>query len=258
MLVEANGIAVNCALKGQGETVVLIHALGLDLGSWWLQSPVLEERFRVLAYDVRGHGASSKPAGPYSIALFAADLFALLGALRIDRCHLVGLSMGGMIAQKFAADHPERVRRLVLSDTSCGYAPEQGQVFEERARTVEASGMESLVQPTLERWFTAEFRAARPDVVERIASTLRANDPVGYAGSCRAIAKLDLAEEVRRITAPTLIVVGDEDVGTPPQMAREIQQRISGSRLEILPNAAHLAPVEQAEAFNSLMLGFLA
>lgn len=254
----ANGIHINYEVSGEGETITFVHALGIDLDSWWQEVEALEGAYRVLRFDVRGHGRSDKPAGPYTIALFADDLYGLLQALGVGRTHLVGLSMGGMIGQAFALAHPEMLHSLVLSDTSSGYTAEEAQVFEQRAALAEREGMEPIVLPTLERWFTAPFRASSPAVVERIARAIRANDPRAYAASCRAVGAMSLTERLSEIRCPTMVVVGEQDLGTTPEMARAIARRIPGARLELIPQAAHLVPVEKAAVFNALLRDFLA
>ncbi len=257
MLVKVGDITTHCRLVGDGETVTFIHALGVDGDSWWQQVEALQEQYRLLAYDVRGHGGSTKPPGPYTIDLFAEDLYRLLVALGVERTHVVGLSMGGMIAQELAIAHPEKLHSLVLCDTSSGYTTAERQVFEQRARVAERQGMEPLVQPTLERWFTASFRSAHPEVVERIARTLRRNDPLAYAAACRAVGNVALTDRLGAIRCPTMVVVGEEDIGTPPAAARTIARAIAGARLELVPQAAHLVPVEKASVFNALLLDFL-
>lgn len=257
MEITVNGLRVSYDLAGEGETVVLIHGLGMDKGVWWQQWDPLTAKYRVLRYDVRGHGASDVPPGPYSLRLFADDLIALCDALGIASAHLVGVSMGGMIAQTAALVAPERVRSLVLCDTSSSYVGEASRVFEERADLVEREGMGPIVLPTLERWLTARYRAAHSDLVDRVAVTLRNTDDNGYVAACRAVGALALGDQISRIDCPTLVIVGAEDKSTPPEMAREIASKIKGARLEIIPEAAHLVPVEAAEQFNALVLSFL-
>lgn len=257
MFVEANGIRCFYELEGDGEeVVVLIHALGTNHRMWDRQVEVLKPRFRVLRYDVRGHGQTDKPPGPYSLELFAQDLAALLDGLGIPAAHLVGLSMGGMIAQTFALNYPGRVKSLVLADTSSRYPPESRRQFEERAAIAEAQGMGPLVEPALERWFSPEFHRAHPEVVEKYRQMLLANDPKAYAAATRAIAQLDLTSRLGAIKVPTLVIVGADDPGTPPAMAREIAAAIPGARLEVLPGR-HMTQEESAEAFNRLLLEFL-
>ncbi len=257
MFVEVNGIRCFYQLTGEGDqVVVLIHALGTDHRMWDRQVEALKPHFRVLRYDVRGHGQTDKPPGPYSLELFARDLAALLDALGIAAAHLVGLSMGGMIAQTFALSYPERVKSLVLADTSSRYPPESRRQFEERARVAETQGMGPLVEATLERWFSPGFHQAHPEVVEKYRQMLLANDPRAYAAAARAIAQLDLTSRLGSIRVPTLVIVGEDDPGTPPAMAKEIAANIPGARLEILLGR-HMTQEESAEAFNRLLVEFL-
>jgi 3-oxoadipate enol-lactonase len=257
MFAEINGIRCFYEFDGEGEEVVaLIHALGTGHWMWDRQVEVLRPHFRVLRYDVRGHGQTDKPPGPYSLELFAQDLAALLDVLGIPAAHLVGLSMGGMIAQTFALNYPDRVKSLVLADTSSRYPPESRQQFEERAKIAETQGIEPLIEPALERWFTPEFARAHPEVIERYRRMLRTNDPKAYAAATRAIAQLDLTARLGAIKVPTLVIVGEDDPGTPPAMAKEIAAAIPGARLEILPGR-HMTQEESAEAFNRLLLEFL-
>ena len=253
----ANGIAINYHLGGSGPPLTLIHALGLDLRQWRWQVPAFSARHQVLRYDVRGHGHSEKPPGPYSLELFAEDLHGLLVALGITRASLLGLSMGGMIAQTFTLAHPEMVDSLILADTSSQFGPDARQQFEDRARTAESQGIGPLVEGILERWFTASFRQREPGVVDEIRAILKENDPSAYAAACLAVSRLDLAARLHEIRCPTLVLVGEEDPGTPPEVARRIHEAIPGSRLEVIPEVSHLSNVGQPEAFNSAVLAFL-
>ena len=151
----------------------------------------------------------------------------------------------------------QRVDRLVLADTACRYPASAADLWQERIRQVRAEGLESQLEGTLARWFTAPFRAANPGVMERIATLIRATPPHGYAGCGKAIATLDVLARLAEVSCPTLVIVGAEDGSTPPAMAREIAQAIPGARLEIIANAAHLANIEQAGVFNRLLLEFL-
>ena len=253
----ANGIAINYAVEGDGEPVTLIHALGVDLSMWAPQVPALRDQFCVLRYDVRGHGRTDCPPGPYSLDLFAEDLSALLQALGISSTHLVGLSMGGMIAQAFALNYPDQVRSLVLCCTVSEYRVEARRMFEQRARTAEERGLEPLVDPTLERWFTPAFRASHPEVTASIAQILRSTNPNGYAAACRAVAEIDLTERLQEIHKPSLVLAGALDPGATPEMARLIHEHLPGSDLRIIPNAAHLVNYEQTAMFNQLVIDFL-
>jgi 3-oxoadipate enol-lactonase len=254
--VAANGITVNCVVEGEGPWLVMCHSLASDLSMWTPQVPALARRFKVVRFDTRGHGGSDAPSGRYSLDLLAADLLGLCDALGIDRAHCVGLSMGGMIVQTFALAHPERVASLVLADTTSRYPPDVWPLWQQRIATAESQGLEPLVAPTLERWFTAPFRAAHPERVAPIAAAIRATPVAGYVGCSHALPKIDVTARLRTLRCPALVIVGADDPGTPVAMAREIHEHLPGSELAIIPDAAHLANVEQPEAFNRALLAF--
>ena len=260
MRISANGINVNYTLDGPAAApvVALSHSLAADLSMWDPQMKALTARYRVLRYDTRGHGGTDAPAGPYSLDQLAEDARALLRALGLARVHWVGLSMGGMIGQTLALKAPEVFLSLALCDTSSRIPAEAKALWQERIKTAETQGMEPLVEPTIGRWLTAPFREQRKDVADRVRAMIRATNPRGYAGCCHAIAALDLTDRLSAITLPTLIVVGEEDQGTPVAASRAIQAQIAGSRLEILKSAAHLSNLEQPDAFTSVVTSFLA
>src|SRR5262249_30429776 len=238
MKVVANGIAVNYTLDGPSAApvVTLSHSLATDLSMWEPQMGALGARYRVLRYDTRGHGGTDAPAGPYTLEQLARDAVELLDALRIERTHWVGLSMGGMIGQTLALASPGRLRSLALCDTSSRIPPEAKPLWDERIKTAETQGMEPLVEPTLGRWFTPAFRASQSRVLEGVRAMIRTTPPPGYAGCCHAIAALDLTDRLSAIALPTLVVVGEEDQGTPVAASRAIHERIKGSALTIIPS----------------------
>ena len=238
--------------------LTLTHPLGATLALWDDHAAVLTQRYRVLRYDVRGHGASEVPAGPYTLEQMASDLFEVLDSLGIAETHFVGVSMGGLIGMTAALGHPERIKSLVLCDTTACYGPAVRPMWEDRLRVAESEGMSpSLVGRTMAIWFTETYRVAHHKEVERIAAMLRHTDPQGYAASIRAIGFVDLTERIGAIRRPTLIVVGEEDPGTPPGMARVIHERIAGSELLVLPGSMHCAVVEDSDAFLGALLDFL-
>lgn len=259
MKVKANGIEMHYTLDGpEGAPVVtLSHSLATTLAMWDPQMPALTARHRVLRYDTRGHGGTEAPAGAYSLDLLADDAVALLRALGIARTHWVGLSMGGMIGQTLALERPDLVTSLALCDTSSRVPPEARPTWADRIRTAETQGMEPLVEPTIGRWFTPGFVASRPEVVDPVRAMIRATSPRGYVGCCHAISALDLTDRLGAIAAPTLVVVGEEDLGTPVAASRAIQERIPGAELVILKSASHLSNVEQPGAFTSALTSFL-
>lgn len=257
MKIHANGIDSHYEISGSGPVVMFAHSLGSDLSIWEAQRSALAKRHTVLAYDLRGHGQTTAPTGAYSFDLLAADAVALLDALGIERTSFVGISLGGMVGQALALMAPSRLEKLVLADTACRYPHEAQAAWPDRIRQIEANGLAPLIAPTLERWFTASYRAARPELVARIGNLIRNTPPAGYIGCCHAIAHLDFYARLAAIEVPTLVLVGAQDAGTPPAMAREIASAIPNARLEIIPGAAHLGNIEQADAFNRLLLDFL-
>lgn len=257
MQVNANGIKIHCEIEGAGPWVVLNHALACDLGMWDEQLPALREHFRVLRFDARGHGASSVPPAPYTFAQMARDLDGLFTAVGIDRAHLVGISLGGMVAQEFALAYPQRVASLALCDTTSRYPAGTDRIWQERIAMVRAEGTGPLVAATLERWFTPPFRAARPDVMARIERMIRSTSAEGYIGCGAAVPTIDTTDRLAAIGCPTLVVVGEHDAGTPPAMAQIIQRGIAGAELKVIEAASHLCNIEQPEAFNRVLLEFL-
>ncbi|HBH01019.1 MAG TPA: 3-oxoadipate enol-lactonase [Candidatus Rokubacteria bacterium] len=260
MKVTANGIAMQYTLDGPAEApvVTLSHSLATTLAMWNPQLPALATRWRVLRYDTRGHGGTDAPAGAYTLDQLAEDARRLLAALGIRRTHWVGLSMGGMIGQTLALAEPGLFRSLALCDTSSRVPPEARGAWRDRIATAGTQGMEPLVEPTIERWFTGTFRGARRDVVDPVRAMIRGTSPVGYVGCCHAISALDLTERLPALTLPTLVLVGEEDPGTPVAASRAIHERIAGSRLVVLGSAAHLSNLEQPEAFTRALTEFLA
>jgi 3-oxoadipate enol-lactonase len=250
MKVIANGIAQFYERRGAGPPLVLIHALGVDHRMWEAQSRQLDDVCTVYSYDVRGHGLTDVPAGPYTLLDFAEDLAGLLDALGVAEAHLVGLSMGGIIAQQFAISWPDRVRSLVLADTASEYNQEARRQLAERARIVDERGMAPVVESIIGRWFTEEFQRTNPDSVNQIRISLIATMPMGYASSCRAVGSVDLTEGLVSIRVPTLVLVGSEDRSTPPETALRIHEYIPGSSYEVIPGAAHLSNVSNPREFN--------
>jgi 3-oxoadipate enol-lactonase len=257
MKLKANGIEINYEIEGDGPAVTFSHSLACSLSMWDEQARALRGRYRVLRYDTRGHGQTSAPEGAYTLEQLADDLKGLLDGLGISATHFVGLSMGGMIGQVFALKYPAMVQSLALCDTTSRYAPGAAAVWQERIKTVGAKGMEPMVAPTLERWFTAPFRARRKDVMERVGALIRATPPAGYIGCCHALPKINVTERLRDVRCPALVIVGEEDPGTPVEMAREIHAALPAAELAVLCRASHLSNVEQPEEFNRALESFL-
>ena len=244
---------------GAGPAVVLVHAIGCDLRMWdELAADLVATGLRVVRVDVRGHGASPVPERPYSLAELAGDVAAVLDRCGVARALWVGLSMGGMIGQAFAIERGERLARLVLANTTSSYGAEGRKMWEARAKAVEDGGMAAITDLAMTRYFSDEFRARRAEVVERVRGRFLETNPRGYIGCCDAIRDLDYTARLPGIAAPTLVIAGEKDAGTPPAMAEEIAKRIPDSRLAVIPGAAHLSAVEKPAEFAALVRDFLA
>jgi 3-oxoadipate enol-lactonase len=248
-------VELNYVLEGPEDAPILVlsNSLGTNLGMWDDQASVLRERFQLLRYDQRGHGASPVPSGPYKIEELGLDALALLDRLEIGRASFCGLSIGGLVGMWLASEAPERVERLVL----CCTAPRfDSDFYDARAHKVRAEGVGSIADTVLERWFTPEFRATRPETVEWAGSMLRGTPTEGYAGCCEVLRDADMRSRLGEIRAPTLVIAGAEDPAATVDQAEEIHDSIAESRLAVV-EAAHLANVEQPEAVTREILEHL-
>ncbi len=235
-------------------TLVLSNSLGTTLEMWDEQAPALSERFRLLRYDHRGHGSSPVRLGPYNIEDLGRDVLVLLDRLEVERFSFCGLSIGGMVGMWLAGETPERVESLVLCCTSARFAPG---TFESRAQTVRAEGVGAIADAVVERWFTPAFREGRPEVAEWARRMLLETPAEGYAGCCEAVRDADLSGRLGTISAPTLVVAGADDPAAPPEEAGLIRDSIPNASLEVIPDAAHLANIEQPEAVTQAILDHL-
>lgn len=248
---------LNYVLDGPEDAPVLVlsNSLGTTLGLWDGQVPALRERFRLLRYDIRGHGGSPAPPGPYGMPDLGRDVLSLLDGLGIRRASLCGVSVGGMTGMWLGSAAPEKIERLVLICTSALLGPKD--LWNGRIETARTKGMDALVEGVLERWLTPAFRTGNPETVEKVAGMLRACDPEGYAGCCAAIRDMDLRDRLTSIKAPTLVISGAEDPATPPEHGESIAGSIPGARFEVVADASHLANVEQPEKVTDLILDHL-
>ena len=259
MKVEANGLQINYELSGRKDApvVVLSHSLGTSLEMWKPQIAVLEPNYRVLRFDTRGHGGSEAPAQPYSLDQLGEDAVRLLDVLGIDEVHFVGLSMGGMIGQYLALNHGNRLRNLVLCDTTALIPPEAQPLWQERIDAARENGLAALVEDTLQRWFRPPYLDQDPPEVQLIRRLFLSTPLAGYIGCSEAIRNLDYLERLAEIKISTLIIVGRDDPGTPVAASQAMHERITASNLVVLDSAAHLSNVEQSEAFNHALMKFI-
>lgn len=241
--------------------LLISNSLGTDLEMWSPQMSVLTGNFRVIRYDTRGHGASSVPAGPYTLEQLGVDALAVLDHLGVQRVHFCGLSMGGLTGLWLAQNAPERMGRMVLANTGAKIGSDELwnariESIERAANAIGAGLPESVVDAVVERWFTPRFRAIAPRSVERIRGMLVATSSAGYVANCAAIRDADLRGCLAAIAVPTLVIAGTHDPSTPPALGREIAEAVPGARyLEL--DSAHLSNIEQAGAFNAAVLPFL-
>jgi 3-oxoadipate enol-lactonase len=243
-------------LEGPGDAPVLVlsNSLGTTFAMWDDQAAALSERFRLLRYDHRGHGGSPVPPGPHKIEDLGRDVLLLLDRLEVERFSFCGLSIGGMVGMWLAGQAPECVERLVLCCTSARFAPD---TFDSRARTVRAEGMTAIADAVVERWFTPAFHKSRPDVVDWARRMLLDTPAEGYAACCEAVRDADLSGRVGAISAPTLVIAGADDPAAPPDQAELIRDSIPTASLKVVPDAAHLANIEQPEAITQAILDHL-
>lgn len=223
----------------EGTPTVFIHGVGSSREAWDHVIEHLELPGPIVRYDLRGHGDSPKVPGPYELGDFVEDHVALLADLGIDKANVVGFSLGGLIAQAIAVRHPETVERLVIMGAIAGRTRKEWEAVTARLALVEESGPAGVAAQGGERWFTEEFAARHPEAVERMLARLAANDRAGYEASYRVLATNDLVGELHRITAPSLVMTGEGDVGSPPRMARLMAFRIPNAELVIVDKTKH-------------------
>lgn len=242
--------------QGEGEPLLLLHGLGSDGRSWAYQRDVFAEQFRVIVVDVRGHGRSAKPPGPYSVPQFAADIYALLDHLKIDRFHLVGLSMGGMIGFQMAVDQPDRFKSLTVINSGPELVPqtwpERWQVLQRRL-ALRLSSMEKIGEFIGGRLFPephqAEYRA-------QFVQQMRENDPKAYRAATNALIGWSVRQRLSRIQCPVLVVSSDMDY-TPVASKEAYVREIPTARLHVIHNSRHATPIDQPEALNTAVRHFL-
>ena len=249
-------VEVDATVDGPADApvVVLSNSLGATRAMWDPQVPALAERYRVVTYDTRGHGASPAPAGPYTLDDLVDDVLALLDRLGVARAHVAGLSLGGMTALRLAAREPARVHRLAVL---CSSARTEPQGFLERAAAARSAGTASFAPAVVGRWLTPGHAAAHPDLVARLEAMIAGADDEGYAACAEVVGGVDLRADLGRITAPTLVVSGAEDPALPPGHQRLIADGIAGAELLTLSPAAHLANLEQPLQVTGALLGHL-
>jgi 3-oxoadipate enol-lactonase len=245
------------ARAGNRARIALVHSLAMN-GAFW--TPVVEwlpPYADVLTYDCRGHGESDKPAGPYSVQLFADDLADLFDHVGWGSAAVAGASMGGSVALAFAAAHSARTDALGLIDTTAWYGTEAAEKWAERAAKAQAEGLQTLVGFQQTRWFGDEFRARYPHLVDTCVATFLGNDVAAYVATCEMLGSVDMRPALPRLTMPTTVVVGEDDFATPVPMAQTLHRGIAGSSFQIIKGARHLTPLECPDVVADVLVRLL-
>ena len=246
-------------LHGSGPALALVHGFGLNRAMWQWQLPVLTPHFSVLTYDLLGHGESAHPTGTADLAMFSGQLLGLMDRCGIERAAVVGFSLGGMIARRFALDHPDRLSALAILHSPHDRSPAERDAVRERVRQTREHGPSANVDSALERWFTPAFRNQAPELIDQIRRWITRNDPAVYSRIYRVLAEGDseIVQGLERIGCPTLVMTGEDDPGNTPAMARAMAGLIPGARLVVLPGFRHMALAESPAAVNEPLRTFL-
>ncbi len=256
--IDLNNVSLNYELNGEGPAVVFINGLTMDVNGWYFQVPAFAQKYRVLRYDCRGQGQSDKPDMDYSQEIHADDLNRLMDKIGIDRSHIVGLSNGGMIAQYFALEYPQKVRSLVLVDT-CSYIDTLLElILKAWIRATEVGGSELRYDVALPVLFAESFvKKNLEGILGMREMNIRNNPPRPIINLARGCLKHNVNDRISEIEVPTLIIVGEEDILVPPKYSKILYERIKGSRMVTMKNCGHVPPIEKPEEFNEIVLNFL-
>jgi pimeloyl-ACP methyl ester carboxylesterase len=244
---------------GQGQPVVLIHGVGLNKEMWGGQVVGLATNYRVITYDMLGHGASPRPAAGTPLLGYADQLLELLDHLQLPQATVIGFSMGGLVARAFALHYPERLQGLVVLNSVFNRSAEQRAGVIARTAQAAEHGPDANAEAALSRWFSREYQAANPAQIAALRETLAGNDPQGYLTTYELFATQDMyrADDLKGLRAPTLVATGELDPGSTPEMARQLADRIPGATVAVLAEQRHMMPVESPRLVNQLLLGFL-
>jgi 3-oxoadipate enol-lactonase len=254
-----NGIKVNTRLDGPAGApwLTLVTGIANDVSMWEAQIPALAG-WRVLRYDLRGQGGTQATPAPYSIDLLVSDLVSLLDEIGVKKTHLAGLGLGGAIAQAAAIQHPDRLLSLAACCCRAKMVPDFAVLWHGLIETVKKNGFESIVEPTAQRWFSDEFKAANPGALDKVRAMIRRTSQEGYLGCVGAFLGLDLEDRLPSIRTRAIYISGAEDkMGGPPALMAGLAAKVPGARHVSVPKAAHIANIQNAEGFNKALVGFL-
>ena len=255
-VIQSDGCPIYFEMTGPQDAPILMlsNSLGTNLHMWDAQVKPFTAAFRLLRYDRRGHGKSGVPKGPYSMEQFGRDAIAVMDAVGAQKVHWCGLSMGGMVGQWLGANAPERIGRLILSNTSCYYASKD--MWNDRIATIQKSGLPAIANGVMNVWFTKDFHERSPDTIARMKEMLLETSTDGYIASGEAVRDMDHREILKNIKAPTLVIAGRQDMATTVEAAEFIRSRIPGASMTLL-DAAHISNVELPGLYADTVLGFL-
>jgi 3-oxoadipate enol-lactonase len=258
--VDTNGIKIEYRFDGKEGAPYITFVTGIanDLTMWDPQVAALGRDFRLLRYDLRGHGDTLATEGEFSIELLVSDLAGLLNELNVEKTHLVGLGLGGAIVQAFAVEQPQRLNALVACCCRAKMVPEFAAMWHKLREAVAREGVEVIVEPTTQRWFSDEFKAANPKALQEVRNMIRGTTTLGYLGVTAAFLGLDLESKLGQIKAPTLYLSGAEDkLGGPPALMAELAKKVPGAQHRSVPKAAHIANIQNPAGFNKEVSDFL-
>lgn len=258
MKIKANGITINYQVDGPegAPWIVFSNSLATSTAMWDEQAAALKDKFRVLRYDQRGHGATEAPAGRYTFDTLLADALGLLDALSIKKAHFAGLSMGGATALGLAERHPERFDRIIVCDSPCQSTPQSSQQWEERIAVAQKEGMAGLVASTIARWFPPETVAKNPPHLDKVRGMIRATPVDGFIGCAAALADHDYASAVATVQHPVLFLTGEKDGAAGPM--RKLNEKLPGSRFVALTGAGHISNMDAPAEFTKAIRDFIA
>lgn len=247
-------------VHGDGSPVVMIHGLGMNRAMWQWQIDELSPHYKLITYDLLGHGESDKPPAPYTMPQMVAQVADLMDETCIERAAIVGFSLGGLIAQAFALEYSDRVSAIAILNSGHARSEESRDAIMQRVRQAEDGGPAATVDEALQRWFSDDFAAKSPQVLDMVRDWILANDPDVYPAVYRllAVADLGLEDAIAGIRCPALVVTGEEDFGNSVEMAREMAVKIPHSELTILPGLRHMALAEDPAQMNRILLDFFA
>lgn len=258
--IDVHGIKTDYRIDGKegAPYVTFVTGIANDVTMWDAQVEALGKDYRTLRYDLRGHGDTQATEGDYSMELLVRDLAGLLAELNIQKTSLVGLGLGGAIVQKFAIDNPHQVKVLLPCCCRAKMVPEFAAMWHKLRETVAKEGVEAIVEPTAQRWFSEEFKAANPQVLQNVRNMIRGTTTLGYLGASAAFLGLNIEDKLPQIKAPTLYVSGAEDkLGGPPELMAGLAKLVPGAQHRSVPKAAHIANIQNPAGFNSVVADFL-